>query len=387
MTNKKIMIAVNSAWNLVNFRAGLIRALQSDGYKVVAVAPEDRHSAKLVDMGCSYVPLPMDNKGANPWLDGLLLLNFWRLLRVESPACFLGYTVKPNIYGSLAAHSLGIPVVNNIAGLGTAYMSQGWLNQVVSILYRRSLSRSAKVFFQNNEDLQLFVERGLVSAARAMRLPGSGVDLNYFRPQSLPDSGPVVFLLIARLLWDKGVGEYVEAARRLRARHGSSARFQLLGFAGAENRSAIPETTVRKWVEEGVVDYLGAADDVRPHVAAAHCVVLPSYYKEGVPRSLLEAAAMARPIVTSNTPGCRDAVEDGETGLLCQPRSVEDLVAQLEKFLALSPGQREVMGRRGRAKIEQQFDEQIVISNYAAVLKNILPRSTGPDGSHIRSIQ
>lgn len=361
----KVLIALNTAWNLVNFRAGLIRGLQGAGYEVVTVAPPDDHAPRLRELGCRFIPLAMDNQGTHPGRDLLLLWRLWRLLRKERPDVFLGYTVKPNIYGSLAAHALGIPVINNIAGLGAVFIKRNWLTRLVQGLYRRALSRSAKVFFQNEDDRRLFVEGGLVSAVVTDRLPGSGVDLARFSPVRWANAARkgMRFLLIARMLWDKGVGEYVEAARMVRRLH-PDAEFCLLGFLDVQNPAAIARAQMDEWVAEGVVRYLGTADDVRPHVAEADCVVLPSYYREGVPRTLLEAAAMGRPIITTDAVGCREVVDDGVNGYLCHPRDAADLAEKMERMIALSPDEQAEMGRRGRDKMEREFDEQIVIRKY-----------------------
>jgi glycosyltransferase involved in cell wall biosynthesis len=366
----KILIALNTTWNLVNFRAGLIQALLASGFDVVAVAPPDDYVDRLVALGCRYQPLSMDNKGTNPFRDVVLFLNFLRLLRKERPDCLLGYTVKPNIYGSLAAHVLGTPVINNVSGLGTAFIRGGWMNRVVSRLYRVAFSRSAKVFFQNRDDLELFSECGLVDAERADRLPGSGVDLRRFEFRPLEQRNRTVFLMVARLLWDKGVGEYVAAARRVKQRY-PFATFRLLGFLGAENRTAVPASVVQDWVSEGLIEYVGSADDVRPHLADADCVVLPSY-REGAPRSLLEAAAMGRPIITTNVPGCRDVVDDGLNGFLCRPKDADDLADQMGRFLALPFEARQAMGRSGRRKMEREFDEQVVIDRYIAAIRGVI---------------
>jgi glycosyltransferase involved in cell wall biosynthesis len=370
--HRKILICLNAAWNLVNFRAGLIRSLVAEGYEVVAVAPPDDYAPRLKDLGCRYVPLPMDNKGTHPGRDLQLLWRFLLLLRRERPDVFLGYTVKPNVYGSLAAHALGIPVVNNIAGLGTGFMRGGWLTHMVRLLYRVAFARSRRVFFQNDDDRRAFVDAGLVHPGQADRLPGSGIDLQAFSQTPLPPVGRGFrFLLIARMLWDKGVGEYVEAARVVRQRF-PDAEFCLLGFLDVQNPAAISRTQMDAWVAEGIVNYLGATDDVRPYIAAAACVVLPSYYREGVPRTLLEAAASGRPIVTTNAVGCREVVEDGVNGFLCRPRDVADLAEKLERMIALPPGSRVEMVRRGRAKMEREFDERIVIDRYLATIGEIL---------------
>lgn len=371
----KVLIALNTAWNLVNFRAGLIRGLLDADYEVVTVAPPDDHVPRLRELGCRYVPLAMDNKGTHPGHDLLLSWRFWRLLRRERPDVFLGYTIKPNVYGSLAAHALGIPAINNIAGLGAVFIKQDWLTRLVRGLYRLALSRSKRVFFQNEDDRRLFVEGGLVRAEVTDRLPGSGVDLERFAFKPLVPSVPggMRFLLIARMLRDKGVGEYVEAARRLRARC-PDAEFRLLGFLDADNPSAISCAQMQSWVDEGVVVYLGASDDVRPHLADADCVVLPSY-REGVPRTLLEAAATGRPIITTDAVGCRDVVDDGVNGYLCRARDAADLADKLERMVLLAPEARAEMGRRGREKMEREFDERIVIRRYLAAIQLLASRA------------
>jgi len=368
----KIVIALNTAWNLVNFRAGLIRALVAEGYEVVAVAPNDQYASRLAELGCRFVALPMDNKGTHPGRDLLLFFRFLHLLRHECPDIFLGYTIKPNVYGSLAAHVLGIPVVNNIAGLGTAFIRNNWLTRLVRLLYKTAFSRSYHVFFQNNEDLQMFVERGLVPVNKVSRLPGSGVDLGVFHyvPMLSLENRPFCFLLVARMLWDKGVGEYVEAARMVRRQY-PTIRFQLLGFLDVKNQTAVSSAQMEDWLKEGVVEYLGVADDVKPHLVAADCVVLPSY-REGVPRSLLEAAAIGRPIVTTDAIGCRDAVDDGVNGLFCRVGDARDLADKMLRIVEMSPSERELMGNAGRKKMEHEFDEKIVIDCYLRVTGDII---------------
>src|SRR6266849_7189519 len=336
--HRKILISLNAAWNLVNFRAGLIRSLVAQGHEVVAVAPPDEYAPRLEKLGCRYVPLPMDSKGTHPGRDMQLLWRFFRLFQNERPDVFLVYTVKPNVYGSLAAHALSIPVINNIAGLGAVFVKDSWLTRLVRFLYRLAFAKSRRVFFQNDDDRRAFVEAGLVGAGQADRIPGSGIDLLFFsRVPSFPQNGRNFrFLLLARMLWDKGVGEYVAVARLVRQRF-PDAEFCLLGFLDVQNPAAISRRQMEAWVAEGAVNYLGETVDVRPYIAAADCIVLPSYYREGVPRSLLEAAAMGRPIVTSNAVGCREVVEDRVNGFLCRPRDAADLAEKLERMITLSP--------------------------------------------------
>jgi len=370
----RVIISLNTAWNLFNFRSGLIRALVSHGYDVIAVAPADEYAHQLAALGCRFVPLPMDNKGTHPGRDLLLLWRFVRLMRKERPDVFLGYTVKPNVYGSLGAHVSGVPVINNVAGLGTVFIKGGWLNWLVRASYRVALARSRKVFFQNEDDRQLFITGGLVDSACTDCLPGSGVDLKKFVPAHLPGISPIRFLLIARMLWDKGVGEYVEAARLLK-RRGLNAEVCLLGFLDVQNPAAISKSKMDEWVAEGVVRYLGVSDSVREEIAQADCVVLPSFYREGMPRTLLEAAAMARPIITTDSVGCRDVVDDGVNGFLCRPRDASDLADKMERMISMSQTEREAMGLCGREKVEREFDEKIVIDKYLSAIEAVLGKT------------
>lgn len=368
----KIAISINTAWNIVNFRAGLIRAMQENGYQVIALAPPDEHVNRLEHLGCRFVPLCMDNKGTNPAADAALFLRYLRLLSREKPRAFLGFTVKPNIYGSLAAHVLGIPVINNVSGLGTIFIRDTWLTQVVQSLYRVAFRSSQKVFFQNEDDRQLFLQHNLVKLEQTGIVPGSGVDLTWFRPMEAQSTrqGGFRFLLVARLLYDKGIGEYVTAARIVKTQR-PEATCALLGFLDAENRTAVPREHVSRWVQEGAIEYLGTTDDVRPHLAEVDCVVLPSY-REGTPRTLLEAAAMAKPIIATDVPGCREAVAHGLNGLLCRVKDAEDLARCMLEMIDMPPAQRRAMGAAGRAKMEQEFDERFVVQAYLDALQRIL---------------
>jgi glycosyltransferase involved in cell wall biosynthesis len=371
MTRRTVVVSINASWNIVNFRKGLIDALRGRGDRVVALAPEDSFSDRLREWGVEFVPIAMNQQGVSPIEDLGLLARYRRRLGSIRPDVLLAYTIKPNIYGSLAAHSLGVPVINNISGLGTAFVRQGWLTALVTWLYRLALRRSRTVFFQNEEDRRLFLDKGIVRPAQARLLPGSGIDLERFRPTAGPvDGAPFAFLFAGRLLWDKGVREFVEAARLVR-RERPDVRFRILGFVDAPNRTAVPEAELRAWSEEGLVDYLGASDDVRPHFEAADCVVLPSY-REGLPRVLLEGAALARPLIATDVPGCRQVVEDGVNGFLCAPRDAPALAAAMLRMAGLTAGRRAEMGREGRRKVEAGFDQRIVIERYLRAIDEAL---------------
>jgi glycosyltransferase involved in cell wall biosynthesis len=361
---KKIVISINTSWNVVNFRRGLIEALRARGYDVVIVAPRDEYSSLIPDMGCRYVEIEIDNSGTSPVRDLALLWRYWRILRREKPLVFVGFTIKPNVFGSLAANLNGIPVINNVSGLGTVFVRGGLLQRIAKALYRLALARSKVVFFQNDDDRMLFINGRLVRKAQTALLPGSGVDLVRFFPSSRnsPRSGSIVFLLVARLLWDKGVAEFIEAARLVRLKV-PAARFQLLGFLDVENRTAVSRAQVEQWVEEGLVEYLGATDDVRPFLDAADCVVLPSY-REGTPRSLLEAAAMGRPLISTDVPGCKEVVDHAVNGFLCKVKDADDLASSMTEFAVMDSASRDRMGVESRKKVERQFSETIVVERY-----------------------
>ena len=367
---KKIILVSNTSWYLINFRLNLMMHLQDLGFQVIAVAPLDNYSDRFVTQGIQFIVMPMDNKGTNPIRDSLLILRLIRLLLSQEPDCLLSYTPKCNIYGALAARLTHTPIINNVSGLGTAFIKENLITQIVKWLYRVSLKKSAKVFFQNNDDLSLFIQKGLVNPDLTGLLPGSGVDINRFTPIPLPSPrSSFVFLLVARMLKDKGVVEFVTAARVLKTKY-PHIECQLLGFLDVKNPTAVTSDEMSAWVNEGVVNYLGASDSVVDYLRLANCVVLPSY-REGTPRSLLEAASVGKPIITTDAVGCREVVDEGYNGFLCEPRNAEDLTAKMERMLLLPEADRLQMGLNSREKAVRQFDEQIVIDQYVKVIQGL----------------
>ncbi|WP_420137964.1 glycosyltransferase family 4 protein [Sphingomonas sp.] len=366
-----VLLSANEPWNLINFRKPVIRALQQRGVAIAAAAAlqsarDHQAVAQLEQLGCSFHPIPIAPMGTRLRDDVATLIAYVRLMRRIRPSAYLGWTIKPNIYGALAARFCDVPAILNISGLGTAFLETSTVARVAQGLYRVSLRKAHAVLFQNEADRAEFVTRKLVRSAQACLVNGSGIDLEHFRPRPPERGAGTSFLMIARLIGDKGVREYVAAARALKAEDPSLC-FRLLGFLDVENRSAISRRELTSWIDEGVIDFHPAVEDVRPHIAAAAYVVLPSY-REGTSRVLLEAAAMARPIVTCDVPGCRDVVEDGVNGFLCQPRDPLSLTAAMRRACHASEDDRVHMGEAGRAIAVARYSEEAVAQAYAELL-------------------
>jgi len=367
----KIVIVSNTSWSLFNFRLNLARVLKENGYEVVMIAPYDEYSDRLSEE-FEYYDIYMNNKGTNPNQDFKTLIELYKLYKKIKPYIVLHYTIKPNIYGTIACSFLGIKTINNIAGLGTLFINQNFITKIAKWLYKYSQSKANKVFFQNIDDFKLFVKEKLVEKNKCDILPGSGVDIQKFKPIQIEKKDNIFrFLLIARMLWDKGIGEYVEASKIIKHKY-NNVEFCLLGAAGVDNPTAISKDTIERWEKEGIVKYLGTTDDVKSEIAKTNCIVLPSYYREGVPRTLLEAAAMEKTIITTDNVGCKEVVDDGINGFLCKVKNSEDLAYNLEKMLDLTEEERIQMGKLGREKILKEFDERIVIDRYLNIIKELL---------------
>ena len=286
------------------------------------------------------------------------------------PTLFLSFSIKPVIYGSLATKLLRIPSIVMITGLGTAFITNNWLTKIVRYLYRIALSSVSIVFFQNTDDKNIFINNQLVSKKVCRMTPGSGVDLEKFSFLRMPTSQNIVFLLIARMLLDKGVSEFVKAATAVNSKMPNT-QFQLLGPLGVQNRTAITISQMNKWEKNDVIEYLGETDNVLRYIEKATCIVLPSY-REGTSRVLLEAAAMGRPIITTDVPGCREIVEHGKNGFLCKPKDKLDLEKKMIDMLLMSRSDRQAMGEKGRQKVENEFNQDIVIDLYLDAIDNVI---------------
>lgn len=366
---QKIIIALNSSWNIINFRSGLIKALIAEGFDVVAVAPEDKYSYLIQEMDCKFVPISMNSQGKNIFSDISLLFSYIKILYKENPDALLTFTIKPNIYGSFAARLLRIPRINNISGLGAVFINPGFVTKVVKFLYKLALKNTNVVFFQNLDDFTYFVGEKITSPKQSRVIPGSGInlkDFEYVRLKKSNNLGELSFLLIARMLWDKGIQEYVNAAQIVKNEFANS-KFFLLGPLDTNNPAGIPSNQITQWIKDRNIDYLGASDHVSEIIPLSDCIVLPSY-REGVPKSLLEGAAMGRPLIATDVAGCKETIEDGLNGFLCMPRDAEDLADKMKNFIKLSHEERQSMGHRSRKKVEKEFDEKIVIENYLSAI-------------------
>lgn len=369
----RIAIVINMSWNIYNFRMSLVKALLREGHEVVAIAPEDAYSARLVAAGCRFVPLRMENKGTNPLQDLLLTKRFYDCYRQVQPDVILQYTIKPNIYGTLAARMARIPTINNVSGLGTVFIVQNVVSKVALRLYRFAFRFPAKVFFQNQDDQLLFVQHRLVNRQITDVLPGSGIDTVRFAPQTVfSRNQPFVFLMIGRVLYEKGVEEYVEASRLLQAEF-PEVRFQLLGALDEAGNIGVKREVLERWVAEGLLQYLGTTDDVAGVIAAADCVVLPSY-REGTPKTLLEAAAMGKPLIATDVAGCKETVVNGSNGFLCKAKSARDLASKMRQMLHLDDGTLHQMGQSSRKLAVEKFDERFVIDKYLEAIAEVEER-------------
>lgn len=360
----KIAILANDTTYTYNLRGALLRRLLAAGHRVTVISQLRGFWPELEAMGCTLIGIDNDRHGKNPLQDVRLLLRYLSILRQEQPEAVLSFNIKPNIYGGMACRHLGIRFLPNVTGLGTALEYPGPLQALTCALYRIGVSRADCIFFQNRSNQDFFASRRLISpGTRSVLLPGSGVDLGAFSPLPYPRGDTVHFLFVSRILKEKGIDLYLHAARAIRRTH-PEAVFHVCGCCDDPAYRAVMESAV----QAGDVVYHGEQRDMRPFYEMACCVVHPSYYPEGMANVLLEAAACARPIITTDRSGCAETVEDGRTGLLIPIRDQDALTAALERFLSLPWEQRCDMGRLGREKMEREFDRAIVADRYMQVL-------------------
>ncbi|MGV8943958.1 glycosyltransferase family 4 protein [Thermomonas sp.] len=368
----KLILFANTDWYLYNFRRSLALALRDAGHEVLLISPPGPYGEKLRALGLRWEPLPMDRRSLNPAREAALLWHLWRLFRREQPDLVHGFTIKCAVYGSLAARVASVPArVNAVAGMGYVFTSNDAKARVLRPLVRALLKlalggRGARLILQNPDDVALFEAAGLVDAAQVRMIPGSGVDCSRFvaNTRERDTERPMRVLLAARLLWDKGIAEFIAAVRQLKG-EGRAIDFLLAGVPDPGNPAAVPEADLNGWVNEGLVQWLGHVDDMPALFASVDVVVLPSY-REGLPKGLIEAAACALPLVTTDVPGCREVVTDGVDGLLVPTRDAAALAVALSRLQDDAVLARR-LGAAARAKALAQFDERIVIARTQAV--------------------
>ena len=369
-----IGVFANTSWYIYNFRLNTMKALREQGHNVIAIGPADGYVEKIKAEGFQHVEITMKGSGTNPFFELGTLYHLFRCFRNNNTDLVLSFTPKANIYAALLSAPLRMYTFSNVSGLGRLFIKPTLLTIFVKYLYKAAFLFSEHVFFQNEDDQKLFLSYGITKKYKTSILPGSGVDLEKFFPAPRrpgKQKTGLEFLLVSRMLWDKGINEFITAARTIKKDYPDT-RFSLLGEMGADNPSSIPRKEIEAWVKEGVVNYLGKTNDVHQYLLKADCIVLPSY-REGTPRSLLEAAATAKPVITTDTPGCRNVVDDRVTGYLCKAKDATDLAEKMQSIIQMSEQERLEFGRLARQKMEIQFDEKTVIEKYFSALQDVPP--------------
>lgn len=371
---KTILVTVNTTWNIYNFRLGLINKLKEYGYRVVVLTPTDYYVKYLKIKKIEFQHISINPKGVNPIEDLILFKNYFFAIKKIQPDIVLSYTIKPNIYASIACKFLKIPVVNNVSGLGTLFIKRSIFSRIAMLLYRFAFNNSSWLFFQNEFDKNLFVKLRLVHEQRTSVLYGSGVDLERFNCIRQTNLG-LRFLFVGRLIGDKGIREFIEAANKL-SKTNPLLEFLIVGEIGYRNRTSIPRAQLEKWLKNPQIKFLGKQDDMEQVYRSVDIIVLPSY-REGLSKSLIEASAMRLPIITTNVPGCKEVVEEGRNGFLCKVKEANDLLEKMDKMIQLTEKQRLDMGNYSREKAEKEFDEKIVIKEYINKINDILGGNYG----------
>lgn len=376
MTYKKQIIALltNNDDDVYCFRKELIEALIADGYEMLISCPDGPKFELMKEIPYIYDNPDIDRRGTNPVKDFGLMMHYRKLFKQHKPAVVLTYTAKPNVYASIAAHQLGIPVINNLTGLGSVVNEKGLMKSFIMWLFKLAYRKSACMMFQNETNMQVAIDAGMVKGKYRL-IPGSGVDTERYPLQPYPDGGdgkagaPVVFNYIGRILHDKGVDNYIEAARRIKKEYPQT-EFNMLGFI--EPTESHYEQDLAELEKQDIVKYRGSQKDVKPFIARAHCTIHPSTYGEGMSNVLQESASSGRFLITTNNPGCQETVEDNKTGYIYQGGNVDALVQTIERFLALPNNQRKVAGELGRERMIEKFSRKIVIKAYQEEIKRIL---------------
>ena len=370
MIDKKVIIIYNAAHHVLLFKKELIETIKKNGFQIIVLASKDNYVEKLKVIVDEFHEIKLDSSGINPFKDSYLIYQLYTLIKKIKPYAIFNFTIKPVIYGTLAAKlAKGIPVVNTITGLGTAFLSEGLANKVAKLLYKYTFNNSHLIFFQNPDDQKFFKEINIIKKDNTQLIPGSGVDLEKFKPVIKTKADNIKILFIGRIIADKGIYELIEAASIIKKEY-SNITFILLGMVGVKNRTSITKNEVDDWVDNGLIEYISFKDDVRNFISDSDLIVLPSY-REGTPKTLLEAASMGRPIIATDVPGCREVVIHEKNGFLCQVKNPESLGNEIKRFIELDYQSKLEMGLKSRELAELKFDINNVNNYYIQSLKNI----------------
>lgn len=361
---KKVLILANNDVGLYKFRKELIQELVKE-YKVYISLPDGEFIHQLKEIGCEFINTPISRRGTNPITDLKLFINYRKIIKDVKPDVVLTYTIKPNVYGGLACKMSGVPYITNITGLGTAVEEEGFLQKITLSLYKLALTDVKCVFFQNKENKDFFFRKSIIDG-RGKLIPGSGVNLNYYPMLEYPSDTVVTFLFIARVMKEKGIDQYLDAAKYIKEKYPNTA-FHILGFC-----EGAYEKKLREMQDCGIIQYHGMQSDIREFHKISHCTIHPTYYPEGMSNVLLESAACGRPVITTNRSGCREIVEAGFNGYIVKQRDSQDLIGKIESFLKLDYVSKKEMGVNGRLKVEREFDREIVINAYLEEIKKCI---------------
>ncbi len=358
----KVIILANNDIGLYNFRKELLGELINKNHQVITSLPNGERVDDLIRMGCNYHKTEIERRSMNILKDLKIIREYVCLIKKECPDYVLTYTIKPNIYGGLASKFCKVKYISTITGLGTTFQNRGLLKLLVTRLYRFALKRANNIVFENATNLNVFVDHRIIPAKKAILVNGAGVNIDEYSYSLMKFDGPTRFLFIGRIMAEKGIDEFFEAAKRLKAENQYNVEFGVLGFFEDNYKEQIEELT-----KSCIIHYYGFQMDVKGFIEKAHCVVLPSYH-EGMSNTLLEAAAMGRPVITSDIPGCREAVVDQQSGYLCKVKDSNDLYDKMIQYILLSEEQRLEMGKKSREHIEKNFDRKAVVDKLLSLM-------------------
>ncbi|MDM5452706.1 glycosyltransferase family 4 protein [Peribacillus simplex] len=360
----KILILANNDVGLYKFRKELILELVKKNEVYISL-PNGEFISKLIELGCKFIDTAINRRGTNPITDLKLILNYRRIIKDIKPDLVLTYTIKPNVYGGLACRMSGIPSIANITGLGTAVENGGILQKITLFLYKVSLKKAKCVFFQNKDNEEFIIKEKIIRGKHRL-IPGSGVNLNHYSLLEYPSDKTINFLFIARVMKEKGIDQYLEAAEYIRGKYPNT-MFHILGFCEDAYEDKLKEMQALD-----IIKYYGMQSDVRKYHKISHCTIHPTYYPEGMSNVLLESAASGRPIITTNRSGCREIVDNDVNGYIVLQQNSKDLIEKIEKFLSLDYKTKRQMGLAGRKKVENEFDRKIVVYSYLEEIEKAL---------------